>query len=101
MTNEELAVPLTRSDLANLLDAIRDCPSARREVRRLAFERDALKARVAELEAALRPFAAMVEYADTELRSRADRDECLVNPYASGSPTYGDCRRATELLARE
>lgn len=63
----------------------------------------ALQARVAELAAALKPFARGHEYADAELRSYPveERDRLTINPYDPDSPTYGDCRRAAAALKGE
>lgn len=69
------------------------------EVERLTAERDALKARVAELEAALKPFAQGHLHTDEELPNLPNLDGHTLNPYdLRRSPTVGDCRRAAALL---
>lgn len=58
-------------------------------------------ARLRECERVLKLFARGHEYADEEYGQRPDRYDMTLNPYdrAERSPTFGDCRRAAELLS--
>jgi hypothetical protein len=79
-----LAVALT---LANAAAAVES----------LAAERDRLAARVAELEAGLKPFAAVGECVFPGVDDRTQ--EVLAVPRSAPYLTAGDFRRAAELLA--
>ncbi len=90
LTGEQKSNALLNAGMGSLAERYDELKHANRD----------LTARVAALEAALRPFTRGHEYADEELSHLSDLDDHSVNPYdPERSPKVGDCRRAAALLA--
>lgn len=69
---------------------------------RSVYDFAALEARIAELKAALKPFAAWIDKVDTAAPSESTTDNnrtCLIN--GSAVVTYGDFRRAARALEQK